>query len=77
MAAAEARQAQLELEGNIVRAYVQLSLQYAEMDIAKAMLQQQRDILALAQRACAAASARISRSARRKCRCPRPSAASR
>lgn len=50
MAAAEARQAQLELEGNIVRAYVQLSLQYAEMDIAKAMLQQQRDILALAQR---------------------------
>ncbi|APC71207.1 Multidrug resistance outer membrane protein MdtP precursor [Pseudomonas aeruginosa] len=50
MAAAEARQAQLELEGNIVRAYVQLSLQYTEMDIAKAMLQQQRDILALAQR---------------------------
>ena len=33
-----------------MRAYVQLSLQYAEMDIAKAMLQQQRDILALAQR---------------------------
>lgn len=50
MTAAEARVAQLELESNIVRAYIQLSLQYAELDIGKAMLAQQQGILALAQR---------------------------
>ncbi|UVE19687.1 efflux transporter outer membrane subunit [Pseudomonas sp. LS44] len=49
MAAAEARVAQLELESNIVRSYVKLSLQYAELDIAHAMLQQQQEILALAE----------------------------
>lgn len=50
MTAAEARMAQLELESNIVRAYIQMSLQYAELDIAKAMLEQQQQILALAER---------------------------
>ncbi|SDH63714.1 efflux transporter outer membrane subunit [Pseudomonas panipatensis] len=50
MTAAEARMAQLELESNIVRAYIQLSLQYAELDIAEAMLQQQEHILSLAER---------------------------
>ena len=48
--AAEARVAKLELEGNLVRAYVQLSLQYAELDVANAMLAQQDHILALAKR---------------------------
>lgn len=50
MTAAEARMAQLELESNIVSAYIQMSLQYAELDIAKAMLEQQQQILSLAQR---------------------------
>ncbi|MCY1411419.1 Antibiotic efflux pump outer membrane protein ArpC [compost metagenome] len=50
MAAAEARMAQLELESNIVRAYIQLSLQYAELEVGQAMLHQQEQILALAQR---------------------------
>ncbi|MCO7555745.1 efflux transporter outer membrane subunit [Metapseudomonas otitidis] len=50
MSAAQARMAQLELEGNVVRAYVQLSLQYAERDIAQALLDQQQAILDLARR---------------------------
>ena len=50
MTAAEARMAQLELESNLVRAYIQMSLQYAELDIAEAMLEQQQQILSLAQR---------------------------
>jgi len=50
MSAAQARAAQLELESNIVRAYIQLSLQYAELDIGRAVLAQQREILALAER---------------------------
>ncbi|CAD5108719.1 Toluene efflux pump outer membrane protein TtgI [Pseudomonas carbonaria] len=50
MAAAEARVAQLELESNIVRAYVMLSLQYAQLDIGHAMLDQQQEMLELAQR---------------------------
>lgn len=50
MSAAEAQAARLELEGNIVRAYVQLSLQYASRDVGVAMLAQQEHILALARR---------------------------
>ncbi len=50
MSAAQARMAQLELESNLVRAYIQLSLQYAELDIGQALLRQQEQILALAQR---------------------------
>jgi NodT family efflux transporter outer membrane factor (OMF) lipoprotein len=50
MSAAQARQAQLELEDNIVRAYIQLSLDYAQRDIALATLAQQQQILDLAQR---------------------------
>ncbi|WP_060483061.1 efflux transporter outer membrane subunit [Pseudomonas sp. NBRC 111119] len=47
---AEARQAQLELQHNVVRAYIQLSLHFAQRDIVKAELAQQQQILALAQR---------------------------
>ncbi|WP_460418186.1 efflux transporter outer membrane subunit [Pseudomonas sp. microsymbiont 2] len=47
---AEARQAQLELENNVVRAYIQLSLHYARRDIVQAELAQQEQILALAKR---------------------------
>lgn len=50
MSAAEERQAQLELQDNIVRAYIQLSLNYAHRDIAEATLAQQQQILDLAQR---------------------------
>jgi NodT family efflux transporter outer membrane factor (OMF) lipoprotein len=50
MSAAEERQAQLELQDNIVRAYIQLSLNYAQRDIAEATLAQQQQILDLAQR---------------------------
>lgn len=50
MTAAQARAAQLELESNIVRAYIQLSLQYAELDVRQAVLKQQREILELARR---------------------------
>lgn len=50
MSAAQARQAQLELQDNIVRAYIQLSLDYAQRDIALATLAQQQQILDLAQR---------------------------
>ena len=48
MSAAEARLAQLELQNNVVRAYIQLSLQYANRDIAAATLAQQQQILDLA-----------------------------
>jgi NodT family efflux transporter outer membrane factor (OMF) lipoprotein len=48
MAVAEARQAQLELQGNVVRVYIQLSLHYAQRDILEAMLGQQQQLLDLA-----------------------------
>ncbi|HXZ06821.1 MAG TPA: efflux transporter outer membrane subunit [Paraburkholderia sp.] len=48
--AADARAAQLELEANVVRTYVQLSLNYALLDIAKSTLAQQQQILDLANR---------------------------
>ncbi len=50
MSAAQGRQAQLELQDNIVRAYIQLSLNYAQRDIVEATLAQQQQILDLAQR---------------------------
>lgn len=50
MSAAQERQAQLELQENIVRAYVQLSLNYAQLDIAEATLHQQQQLLELAER---------------------------
>ncbi|MCV4344494.1 efflux transporter outer membrane subunit [Pseudomonas capsici] len=50
MSAAEQRQAQLELQENIVRAYIQLALDYARLDIVEAMLAQQQQILDLARR---------------------------
>jgi len=48
MSAAEGRQAQLELQNNVVRAYIQLSLHYANRDIVAATLAQQQQILDLA-----------------------------
>jgi NodT family efflux transporter outer membrane factor (OMF) lipoprotein len=48
MAAAEARQAELELQGNVVRVYIQLSLHFAQRDIVEAMLAQQQQLLDLA-----------------------------
>ncbi|WP_347904232.1 efflux transporter outer membrane subunit [Pseudomonas purpurea] len=50
MSAAEARMAQLELQNNVVRAYIQLSLHYAQRDIVAATLTQQQQILDLAQK---------------------------
>ena len=50
MSVAEARQAQLELQNNVVRAYIQLSLHFAQRDIVQAELEQQEQILALAKR---------------------------
>ncbi|MDH0729068.1 efflux transporter outer membrane subunit [Pseudomonas sichuanensis] len=50
MSVAEARQAQLELENNVVRSYIQLSLQFARRDIVQAELAQQEQIVALAKR---------------------------
>ena len=50
VSAAEQRQAQLELQENVVRAYIRLSLDYARLDIAEAALAQQQQILDLAQR---------------------------
>ncbi|MGF6132517.1 NodT family efflux transporter outer membrane factor (OMF) lipoprotein [Pseudomonas sp. EB276 TE3739] len=47
---AEARLAQLELQNNIVRAYIELSLHYAQRDIVAATLEQQQQILDLAQK---------------------------
>jgi len=49
-AAAQGRAAQLELQGNIVRAYIQLSEQYAQRDILQALLKQQQQVLDLAQK---------------------------
>lgn len=48
--AADARAAELELEVNIVQAYVDLSQNYALLDIAQQILLQQRQIAGLAQR---------------------------
>jgi NodT family efflux transporter outer membrane factor (OMF) lipoprotein len=48
--AADARAAQLELQGNVVRTYIGMSLDYALLDIAKATLQQQQQIVDLANR---------------------------
>ncbi|WP_144145830.1 efflux transporter outer membrane subunit [Paraburkholderia sp. BCC1884] len=48
--AADARAAQLELQGNVVRTYIEMSLNYALLDIAKATLQQQQQIVDLANR---------------------------
>lgn len=48
--AADARAAELELEVNIVRTYVDLSQNYALLDIAQQTLQQQQQIAALARR---------------------------
>lgn len=50
MSAAQLRQAQLELQNNIVKVYIQLSLHFAQRDIVKAELEQQEQILALAER---------------------------
>ena len=50
MSAAEARQAQLELQNNVIRAYIQLSLHYAQLDIVESTLHQQEQILDLAQK---------------------------
>ena len=54
MSVAEARQAQLELQNNVVRAYIQLSLHYANRDIVAATLAQQQQILDLAHKRLAA-----------------------
>ncbi|MFP6559632.1 efflux transporter outer membrane subunit [Paraburkholderia sp. B3] len=48
--AADARAAQLELEVNVTRAYIELSMNYALLDIAKQTLAEQQKVLALAQR---------------------------
>jgi NodT family efflux transporter outer membrane factor (OMF) lipoprotein len=48
--AADARAAQLELQGNVVRTYIGMSLDYALLDIARATLQQQQQIVDLANR---------------------------
>ncbi|MBB5506363.1 NodT family efflux transporter outer membrane factor (OMF) lipoprotein [Paraburkholderia sp. JPY681] len=48
--AADARAAQLELQANVVRTYIEMSLSYARLDIAKATLQQQQQIVDLANR---------------------------
>jgi NodT family efflux transporter outer membrane factor (OMF) lipoprotein len=48
--AADERAAQLELEANVVRAYIGMSMNYALLDIAQATLQQQQQILDLANR---------------------------
>ncbi len=50
MSVAQARQAQLELTNNIVKVYIQLSLHYAQRDIAQATLAQQQQILQLAEK---------------------------
>ena len=50
MSAAEARQAQLELQNNVIRAYIQLSLHFAQLDILESTLHQQEQILDLAQK---------------------------
>ena len=47
---ADFRAAQLELEGNVVRTYIEMSMNYALLDIAKSTLQQQQQIVDLANR---------------------------
>ncbi|WP_312936467.1 efflux transporter outer membrane subunit, partial [Pseudomonas sp.] len=48
--AAEARQAQLELQNNVAKVYIQLALHFAQRDIVERELDQQTQILALARR---------------------------
>ncbi|MFJ3058357.1 efflux transporter outer membrane subunit [Herbaspirillum sp. NPDC087042] len=48
--AADGRAAQLDLEGNVVRTYVQLALQYGLLDNTEAMLREEQKILDLAHR---------------------------
>ena len=48
LAATEARAAALELQGQVVQAYIQLALGYAQLDIAKGELAQREQLLALA-----------------------------
>ncbi|CAB3766774.1 efflux transporter outer membrane subunit [Paraburkholderia solisilvae] len=48
--AADARAAQLELEVNVVRAYIDLSMNYALLDIATSTLAQQQQVATLANR---------------------------
>lgn len=48
--AADARSAQLSLESNVVRAYIQFSLQYALRDVAQRTLADQQRVLDFAQR---------------------------
>jgi NodT family efflux transporter outer membrane factor (OMF) lipoprotein len=48
--AADARAAQLDLESNVVRAYVQLALQYGLLDNTRDLLKEEQNILDLAQR---------------------------
>jgi NodT family efflux transporter outer membrane factor (OMF) lipoprotein len=48
--AADERAAQLELEANVVRAYIGMSMNYALLDIARATLAQQQQIVDLAMR---------------------------
>ncbi len=48
--AADFRAAQLELEGNVVRTYIEMSMNYALLDIAISTLQQQQQIVDLANR---------------------------
>jgi NodT family efflux transporter outer membrane factor (OMF) lipoprotein len=48
--AADARAAQLELQSNVVRTYIEMSMNYALLDIANATLRQQQHIVDLANR---------------------------
>ncbi|HZZ12992.1 MAG TPA: efflux transporter outer membrane subunit [Paraburkholderia sp.] len=48
--AADARAAQLELQANVVRTYIDMSLNYALLDIAQATLKQQQQVVDLATR---------------------------
>jgi NodT family efflux transporter outer membrane factor (OMF) lipoprotein len=48
--AADARAAQLELQVNVVRTYVEMSMNYALLDVARQTLQQQQQIVSLANR---------------------------
>ncbi|GLK91300.1 hypothetical protein GCM10017655_43640 [Pseudomonas turukhanskensis] len=50
VAATDARAAALELQGNVLRAYVGLALRFAERDIAAAAVAQQQHLVSLAQR---------------------------
>jgi len=48
--AADARAAQLELEANVIRAYIDMSMNYALLDIAKSTLEEQQQLRSLATR---------------------------